>query len=546
MKQSLILASILLCIFILSFIRNNKTSVTYAFHQESIAYTDMQRMYTPDSGAVHLAFFQRPNLQELQVSFTCLITKTILEKNGDSLQIAYNITQPEITLTSNIGPIPTTHLEIELTTPLFTTESVYGQIGTVRTSASISSFTANMQKEVISRLQFVHPSHRSNTWNITEMNSTGSFNAHYTKTSNGYEKTNTGYITGTSVWSNQQVINAGKSIITLNSLQIIQTLKNSETLTTLLGPDTISISGTKLDIHQQFNPLGISADYKKLLSSPDYQESSLLATTMSSGEIRTLAYQHTLGNENFESLTKQLRTNTHDKDSDEKLTMKFRALAFLHPADCQKIATLLSAESYNTSSYQILSNALTRTNTYSATNTLSSLINQKKSNPSVVMPWLTALAMTTVPTDSAISVCKLIGFENYTGHSGDQADPSLISTARLALGAIANHLRPFDSAKSEQLVQYLIIRMSTDQDTLQRLLVLGNSGSPLIMSILQNYINTPSLNVRYRLAAIKALRFINTTQVDSLLHLMQSSSDSTTRATASETLKFRLALTQNP
>jgi hypothetical protein len=74
------------------------------------------------------------------------------------------------------------------------------------------------------------------------------------------------------------------------------------------------------------------------------------------------------------------------------LRLKFRALAYLQPEYCKQIALLLEKQSYPSTAFTILSEALGHTGTSYSTNALISVIEARKQEADVVislLPFLT-------------------------------------------------------------------------------------------------------------------------------------------------------------
>jgi hypothetical protein len=118
-------------------------------------------------------------------------------------------------------------------------------------------------------------------------------------------------------------------------------------------------------------------------------------------------------------------------------------------------------------------------------------------------------------------------------------NPFIVSTSQLTLGGMANSFRRTDQMKSNELTEFLIEKMEYEKDTVQRILVLGNTGSFLIFPFLKSFIDGVSVSEQVRLEAIAALRLIDHPEVTTILNKLIDSRNADIGKTAKVVTEFR-------
>lgn len=540
-------AVFLLVVILFSFTRKNfkgtipGKQISYTYHSESLAYSDISQLYNIDSSNNNTNFFSKPGLQSMRGTISCTIIKTILTPGKDSQLIVFQISRPEINITQNGLNLDTGLIKIEICKPVFIHQGKYGDFGIVFTDSSISAVSASLVKDIISRFQFVTSANNTAQWETKELNPAGSYTADYrlAERKNGrftYIKNNKGYDKGHVNQSNQRLSVESYSVITTDSLNTIQQEDISESLVTLIGKDTLSLSGNKTTIRQSsVRPVDrISLlKYYQVFSNPEYKRSSSLSMQLSNEEIINSAYTNTLGNDTWNSLQQKLSLMiSPSKEETEQLVMKLRALATLQPLACHQIVNRLSKENFGTAIYEILSNAIGRTGSSNASDGLAQIIWERQNEKDVVMDLLPLLAIHPNPSYKAISIVKKLGFEYKN-------DADITSTAQLALGGIAFNIRKSEPLQSDNITNYILQKINQEKDTLQKLLILGNTGNSLILPQVLPLIKTKNVSKEIKIRAIAALRFINQNEITSLLESLSHSDDSLIRNISVDVFAFR-------
>ncbi len=541
---SFIAVALILCFL---YFKQNRLSITegaqttYSYHAESIGYSDIQRLYSPDTSKIKKTFFQSPSLRYAEATINCQITKTVLKESRDSTVVAFQLHNMELAIRNNDVSLNNDVLRYDVMRPVFAILNNNGKIGSVRIDTSISQAASSLVKEIISRLQFVTPGKRMKQWQTQEANSLGIFQADYRflakqDTLFEYEKFNKGFLRDASERRHQRLVPDGKSVIYTDSSQHLRHAQVSETLATLSGADTISLSGNKISIaivEESKASSDFVSDLTQIFISSSYSKTSTLVAVLSDEEIRLSVYRNTLGQENLSSLMQELSVNLNADDTKkEELTMKFRSLAALSPEDCKSIGTSLSKVTYGSTEYEVLSRALSRAGTPCASDALAKVILSRPTEEDLVLDLLPVLATTSAPTDNAINTCRSLGFEQDTS-------PAIASTAQLALGGIANNFSRIDAEKSRRICTFLFEKMSHHADTLQQLLVLGNTGSTSILPLVKSYLSKPGVSGNICVAAVRALRLVEGDEATKMLKDIIGRKDQKLLEAARETLAFR-------
>ena len=514
---------------------------TYSFRAESVGYSDIKSLYTVDSGKTGPSFFRRETIRVLNMNVLCDIKMTKLEQDAKELLLSYEILNPAVSIENDGMPLNAVALAQELTHPVFVELTAQGQIRTVRIDTAVTDMAANLLKEILSRMQFVTRDKDSTTWQTTEQNTTGTFTARYrllqtNRDSAVYEKIIQEYTKLKSPQKKQRVEIDSRANISTDQSGLVHRISISEAQVVLFNKDTISAVGSKVSASLKSANKAAKTDVtalENLKRSSHYSIESELSTPLSKDQIYRQAYRGTLGNDNWETLILKLnKRETIDKEREDSLVLKFRALAYLFPEDCRRLGTLLRNESYGTRSFRVLSRALSITETSFATDEIAGIIKERKKEEKVLIELLPVLATTGSPTVASAGILKELAFD--PGNA-----PVVITTAQLALGGMANNFRKTDPKQSEELTQFLIQKMEPETDTVQKILVLGNTGSYSVFPFFKSFIENPGVSWAVRVEAVSSLRLIDIPEVGILLNQLLGHKDSSMVNVAREVMAFR-------
>lgn len=515
----------------------------YTYNAENFGYSDIKKLYSLDSVTKKQAFFNSETLQHLEMTIQSDLKKTILKKTNDSLLICYQLLNPILDIKTegvsiNIDPIIN-----DLIKPVFVNTDAYGKIGELKFDAEISETATGLYKDILSRMQFVKPLKKTNDWQTIEENTSGTFIAYYQREdSNGlnkvYKKNVIDYLTNKSKKENHNLIIENHTIIETDALGELKKVNTSEAQVMLQNNDTLSVLGSKVSIYISSEKDANNSVVSNLLAlekSKKYRYKTTISEAISDEKIRTMSYKNTLNTDNWETLIVQLSTTKNiNKEAEEKLILKFRALFYLYPEYCVKAVTQIKNEQTNSKVFTVISTALSITETSNAIDALAILIDKNKDEDRLLRRLIPVLTTTKHPTDKAIEVLKPIAFSNNIPQ-----DHFTASTAQLALGGIANQLRQTDTLKSNRLTHYLLDKTTSEKDTIQQLLILGNTRSYLIFPRIKLLITNDLVSRDVKTEAISALALVNNEGVSRFLKKLLSNKDEYLKNKAQKTLDFR-------
>lgn len=543
-------ASILVTLFAvcaLSFVLlriNKKQAIVkqyiYSYKSKGVGYSDMESLYSGDSTRSNSDFLSRKTLQQTSVNITCDIKKTVLMEGTTDQWVCFQIMNPALTIRNNGQRMDTKMMQDELVRPVFVRLSKTGKMKTIKTDTAVSYATISILKDILTRFQFVLPYKRLNTWQATEENSLGSFRAKYQlvncrNAGREYRKTNEGYTQLKTTLKNQNISTSCTTVVRTDTLYNIQKVDEFEVRTCRFPTDTLSISGNKVSIVLK-SLIAAGEDelsaINELNHSANYSLEKALSTSLTDEEINRLAYKHSLANSNWKTLIQKLKTtNEQDNKTEEELVLKFRALAYLFPQQCKNISLMLQEEPYGTAGFRVLFKALAYTETPSAINALIDVIKNRRKAEPVLLEILPIIAVTKSPTTEAVETIKELAMDASNSEA-------VVSTAQLALGGLAYNFKTINPSVTEELTTYLI-KNPVRTDTVQYLLVLGNTGSPAVLPVLKAYIDSKKASEKVRSTAITAMRLIEKKEVDLILRKMSSNRNNQIKKAAMETIAFR-------
>ena len=543
MKRLLPVIALLPLIVMLSF-RNkeNIRGVQYIFSWESKteAVSDIKRLYNMDTSATKLSFFQSKSLQLINLEFRCSIRKTIVEVNNSGQLVCFELMNPVVNLRQNGQTINSQLLRKELSRPLFAEISTGGIIKWVTIDTTISQVSGGLIKEMISHLQFALPSGKVSTWHAEEENTAGRYLAKYQVVDSNnagftYLKVNDGYIRLRSAVPNQEIKENGRTAITVDSLGGVTGIDMLEAKTVMVRNDTISLSRGKAQA--RLISVGAATDTEmagmvQLAGTSNYQEKTQLSARLSDDKINRLTYARTLADDNFKTLDSALRQVTRDDaEAIDRLTAKFRSLAYLAPVHCNDMTRLLQSAEFDSPAFQILSQALNNAQTPAAVDALADVVRARRHEEDVLNELVPMLTTAPTPTTKAETAVRQLLQSPPT--------PGIRTTAELALGGIAFNFRKLDPSRSADITKFLLEKMRTETDTIQKILVLANTGGKEVLPVIKEYFQHRLASAEVIQTSIFALRLIDDDEVDVLLENMLNDTEGIVVELAKEVIAFR-------
>jgi hypothetical protein len=517
------------------------TETTYAYHAESLSFSDVNRLCTPDSLKTKTPFFKRPGLQSVKGNMDCNVSKIILFKNADSSLVTFVISDPQLEFEQTGFAFDAQKIKEELAHPVFVIMHHDGLITMVNSDTSISSISAAMQRDIISRFQFVKPDGNSRNWQTRELFPDGFRFMEYA-TLPGFSGDTIHYTkkplrSASSGTRKNELKNSleSEAKITTDSSGKILTEVFSETFTSLAGNDSVAISGDKVRvslIKSQSANNKITA-LKNLLGTKAYSRPSSLSTQHTEEEINRSALKNTLGNATFKTLMDQSRAHGIEiRDNQEALIMKLRALIVLEPDCCSQIEKILHDEGYGTPVYNVLTHSLSRAGTPAASIVLFHVITHRIQEKEMVLDLFPDLELIQNPDPDVIRGILNIAFDNNT-------DPDIRSAAQLTAGACSLYTRKLQQSLSDSIFSVLYSNMLNEKDTIQQLIVFGNSGNPAVIQIVKPILCAEKKSPQVTEHAINALRFIEDSKAGLLLADLLKSTNKQIKETARAVTAFR-------
>ena len=515
-------------------------SATYSISLESEGYSDIKKLYEIDSLKGRTSFFSSPSLSTITTYLNCDLKKVWISESDSGSTVSFQLINPILSIKNNEIEYIDEQLLSDLTKSIFIKVNAKGRFTAVSYDSSISSMAATLQKEIVARLQFVRSAEDASIWEDEEENINGIYRAAYKllkadTASRSYSKQISRFNKSNVQKPGQEIIVNSQQTLQIDNSNSIINIELSEALVTLFGKDTISAIGSRMRVNRKNAgtlDYETSHQLKVLLAAGNYNKWTTLSATKSQEEIYKSAYLKTLGKDNWKTLNEKLQNILQgDKAQEDTLLLKLRALAWLSNADCKKIADKLMQAEPHTISYKVLLKALSITETLLATEQITKVLKFRKEDEKVVMDLLPVLATTKYPAPGSVDLLKEILNDKST-------TDAIKSTVQLTLGGMAYNFIKKDSAVAKEIVHFLLWQLKGKVDTVQYLLVLGNTGSPMIIPELKLYLTNP-VSEEVKITAINALRFINNKETENMLYDFSLAKDSAIFKATKDVLEFR-------
>lgn len=513
----------------------------YTYSAENFGYSDIKKMYSSDSVNAKRSFFKSESLEYLKMTLQTNIKKTILKTTLDSIIYCYQLQNPILNLKNDDKSINLDVIIKDLIKPVFVTTNTSGKIGGIKFNSEISDLAIGLYKDIISRMQFVKPEKNIKDWETTEENTLGTYIAKYhsiDSTNFKYKKQICDYLVYKSKKENQKIETDNITTIETDAFGSIKNIITSEALIILHNKDTLSVLGSKVLVLMNSEGFINNTDFLSLYElekSPKYSQVTTLSEALSEDKIRKMAYKGTLDSDNWKTLIQHLsNTKNLTKDEKEELTLKFRAVFYLYPEYCKLTVSLLKNESYGTDVFKVITTALSITESFYATNALATIVTDKIKNEELLGEILPILATTSFPTSKAVNVVKSLAF-----NTNEKQDYFVRSTAQLALGGMANKFMQLDSLQSKQLTTFLIEKIKLEKDTIQGLMVLGNTRSHLVFPYIKSLVENKHTSEDVKLEGVSALSLIENKYVSNYLKKLLGNNNEAIKNKAKEVLEFQ-------
>ncbi len=252
----------------------------------------------------------------------------------------------------------------------------------------------------------------------------------------------------------------------------------------------------------------------------------------------TTIHRNELGDATLESLLAELARIEASADENAVQTpvyLKLKALIYLQPETCPRLAKELSAAKSESRIMQILTGALASIGNAQAQSALALAIRSRPNDEPALAMLVAALAMVDTPTEASEQVLRELAATSPL--------LNVRASAELGLGTMAHQLADTQPQRTARIVRAVAAQLdkATSVDARrQYLLVLGNAGANESLDTIARYLGDSAPEVRA--AAAAALRWIDGAEADRLLcNTLSADADATVRIEAATALGFRVA-----
>lgn len=264
---------------------------------------------------------------------------------------------------------------------------------------------------------------------------------------------------------------------------------------------------------------------------------ALSAPTPTTGR-DTAIHRNELGDATLESLLAELariEANADENVVQTPVYLKLKALIYLQPETCPRLAKELIAAKADSRTMQILTGALASIGNAQAQSALATAIRARPHDEPALAMLVAALAMVDTPTEASEQALRDLAATSPL--------PNVRASAELGLGTMAHQLADIQPHRTARIVRAVAAQLdkATSVDARrQYLLVLGNAGANESLDVIARYLGDAEPEVRA--AAAAALRWIDATEADRLLcNALAGDADATVRIEAATALGFRAA-----
>jgi hypothetical protein len=466
---------------------------------------------------------------------------TVLEKSGESLLVSCRFDKHAVWLSVNGQPATDRAAAIrnDLGREVYVTMNPRGTIKALRFQAAVAMESAGYFQVLLAITQVVFPEGGDPDladWMVTEEDLGGNYLANYRMqalsndgqapekdgVTNTFIKTKVRYFPPVAR-SKGGKVQIKKTLLPEGSLKaifdfgrgLLVSLDGNELQTVLLGRNKVGqVNNT---IHLTF--VTKESIGKRELSSlrklnAETERSTVpvfLSTNLTEKEAEVADHRRQLGNATLESLLTDLGAAeaAHGKYP-VSLFLNFKSLIYLHPESCKSIANVLAAADAESLTMGVLGGALVAIGHKEAQAALVSVANAKRDDLRSLLALIPALGGLAEPTKETEEILRTFAAES--------THPDIRATAELALGSLAGNLIVSSPDRADRIVREFIQKLESSpaEGEIQRFLhVLGNTGSPLALATIENYL--PHFSPDIRAAAVYALRWIQSGEVDILL-----------------------------
>ena len=505
----------------------------YRLDYTNVTVTDARALFSDQAA-------RGPDLlsQTIESKVRADLIRTTVRQSDSTWVVSWTFRNADVGLNSggNQEPLTSATIARELELPIMMRVTTSGAIKEIWFDGSTGILTRSFGQSILSALQFVVPPGHSRAWETAERDPAGTYTARYTTSTPGeYKRSKLSY-------KEVEVSRPGQTgmrAITTPQGSVNGKVKNG-ILTSLSGVDSVAVAFNTRRIAHGFTRVNLSFITSGIAKPADMAELSARSygarpATPVIDDDRAI-HQTELGNRTAESLMDELAARERayvDTSSTTPLYLKFKALAYLFPNKSAELGVILSTARAGGPTMEVLSSALSAAGYPESQQALIVAMQRRESDWPVMAALIPSLGSVKTPVREAVDYMRHIAFES--------ANPDIASTARLALGTMANRLGSDQGSMALQVVNELGQKLRTATtigDQSSYILALGNAAAPEALILIERYATDSSVVLRAN--TMTALRWIPGDKPRSILEkALQDDPDPTVREAARRALNDR-------
>jgi HEAT repeat protein len=492
------------------------------------------------------------------------MTTTVLEKGDDRVLALYSVKNPAVHVLSGgqelAGQSQT--IQKDFMQDFLVELNPQGKVISVWFDKDIERTSKDFALTLLALTQFVLPSGQAgaaDTWTTGEENRTGRYLAHYQvlkgspkgtpaapqAESPGFRKTIIRYLpevekTEPGKFQTPKKVEPSGSLLVRFDVAAghLLSVSGSQSEITLMSGKQVARTEATFRMSYLRTETLSEAELTGLREAGLGRQKLVPATPLflkrSKEEIEANIQRTELGVATLQSLLADLaKAEIAHETNETPLYLKFKALVYVHPEACDRLGKILASAPPKGMTTRILTGALGTVGNPQAQAALSYAILARPNDWPAVSTLIPALGGAASPT--------VVTEKTLRDLATRATDPNVAATATLALGTVAHNLANKSPNRSAAVLDWLIERTKTpasEDQTRLLLLAIGNAGAARSFPVVARF--TTDASPLVRAAALVALRFVKSSQSDSLLlHALASDADPKVRRDAAFALSFR-------
>lgn len=509
---------------------------TYNFSYSSSAWFD-------PSPAFKSGKTQMLEKQNVEIKLSGILERKLISRSDSLIVEAVVVSVDHLGMKVNkseLSRLESAEIVSWMKRPIFIQSSTNGSIAAVAEDTAISSVASSIARTILSFIQVPLFLPVATGYAVTEDDPSGKYMALYTasrstdRRNRFLRKTKLRYVSQAhdmSVFGNPILTPESHSDIVIDPVSdaIVRIAVNEE-LTMKSGSSTIGITRSNFSMSIADNEALDAACEIAISKSGSYTSWSSLSVDNGVAKRALARYRNILGDDNIATLLKRSDSLDHFGESwNGELWDKLGSLIILQPKSCDDIVRAAIADTSFGFTFRNMAFVLVQAGTIESQRALVSIMVKYQENSSVLDLILPSIVQVESPSMELEEFMTTLAF--LSTHS------NIRRNAQLMLGVIANHLQVTDTQRSENLTRLIIEKLDAEGDVAHYLLVLGNIGNIISLPVIKIFLQDSSIAVR--VSAIRALRFVGSAEVDSILRRLSAHDNATIKQTAIDVISFR-------